>query len=296
MARLILRLDARSLRVLAALYLHPLLSTPQLAVVFGVQLTSAERMLRRLRRLDLVQMQACSGVQRCVLSDPGVRLLTRCAHLAGGAHAVQTSSYPPRVLRRYQREIRALARTPEHTEGVYSFFTALFQSCAQERARGHDATLLWWETGNVCARAFRDAGGWRTIRPDGAGEWRVEGKCFRFWLEWDRGTMGLRDLRAKFTAYARYVSSLDWRAEGSPTTPLPVLLVITPSLEQEALVEQALRATFPPSVPFAVYLTTESSLLAHRQGPLAPIWRPFGGRTTPLVQFSSPLTLSDSRV
>jgi hypothetical protein len=271
LARLTVRLDARSLSTLALLYLHPLLSTQQVAIVLGVQPPSAERMVRRLHSLGLVQMQTWNDVRHSALSDRGVLLLARCAHLPGGMCAVQANSHhPPHVLRRYQREARSLARTPEHTAGVYSFFTELLQSCAAEREQGHEA------------------GGWQVIRPDGAGECQIDGWRTLFWLEWDRGTMGLRDLRAKFTAYARYVSAQEWRAEG--LTALPLLLVVTSSEEQEALIEQALRATFPPTWPCAVYVTIESWLLAPRQGPLAPIWRPFGDRRTPLEHVISPLT------
>ncbi|MGH2505595.1 MAG: replication-relaxation family protein, partial [Ktedonobacterales bacterium] len=233
LARLTLRLDACSLRLLALLYLHPLLSTQQLAVVLGVQPASMERMLRQVRRLDLVQTSMWSGVQQVALSDCGVLLLAGCAHLPGTTRVpAQAGSQPPRVLRRYQREARSLARTPEHTEGVYSFFNALLQTCAVERTRGHDAALLWWETGSACARAFRDSGGWHTIRPDGAGEWRIDGQRFRFWLEWDRGTMGPRDLTAKFAAYTRYLQLGEWRVDGND--PLPALLIVTSDVPQEA--------------------------------------------------------------
>jgi len=286
LARLMLRLDARSLRLLALLYVHPLLSTGQLAAALGVQLPSAERMLRRVRRLNLVQEQAWNGATRPALSEPGLLLLARCAHLPGGAWTTRANGDPPRVLRRYQRDVRSLARVPEHTEGVYSFFTSLLQACRTERAHGHDAALLWWETGSVCARAFHEHDGWQAIRPDGAGECRVEGRRFRFWLEWDRGTMGPRDLRAKFAAYARYVRSHEWRADGN--TPLRALLVVTTSEEQVASIEQALGATLPAHLAFNVYIATSAALLA--QGPLAPIWRLW--RTAEPVRAAVPLRLA----
>ena len=269
LARLTVRLDVRSLRMLIVLYLHPLLSTQQLATVLGIQPTSAERMLRRLRRLDLIQRQMLSGVQLGALADRGVLLLAHCAHLPGGARAVQTSGHLPRTLWRYQREVRALARTPEHTAGVYSFFVALLQSCRAERAQGLDAALLWWEIGARCARAFHDAGAWQVIRPDGAGEWRVDGQRFRFWLEWDRGTMGPRDLSAKFTAYARYLQSGEWRVDGNE--PLPALLIVTQSDEQMARLEQALKEALPTSFLPQVVLALTAELRAH--GPLSAIWR-----------------------
>ena len=35
----------------------------------------------------------------------------------------------------------------------------------------------------------------------------------RFWLEWDRGTMNVRDLAVKFTSYASYIASREWARE-----------------------------------------------------------------------------------
>lgn len=182
LARLVLRLDARSLRLFTALYLHPLLSTQQLAIVLSVLSTSVARTLRRLRHLDLVHRQLWGVVHQCMLTDRGVLLLARCAHLPGCACASLDSGEPPRALQRYQREVRSLTRTPEHTEGVYSFFIALLQSYRAERAQGHDAALLWWETGARRTRAFHEAGSWQMLRPDGAGEWRIEAQRFRFWF------------------------------------------------------------------------------------------------------------------
>ena len=97
----------------------------------------------------------------------------------------------------------------------------------------------------------------------------MEGRRFRFWLEWDRGTMGPRDLRAKFAAYARYVRSHEWRADGN--THLPAMLVVSTSEEQVVSIEQALGDTFPANLALNVYIATSAALLA--QGPLAPIWR-----------------------
>ena len=200
----------------------------------------------------------CFGPLEVVYDESLLRRVTREQVEAG-----------PRTLWRYQREVRALARTPEHTAGVYSFFVALLQSCRAERAQGLDAALLWWEIGARCARAFHDAGAWQVIRPDGAGEWRVDGQRFRFWLEWDRGTMGPRDLSAKFTAYARYLQSGEWRVDGNE--PLPALLIVTQSDEQMARLEQALKEALPTSFLPQVVLALTAELRAH--GPLSAIWR-----------------------
>jgi hypothetical protein len=48
------------------------------------------------------------------------------------------------------------------------------------------------------------------------------------WLEWDRATMGTRDLLAKFRTYAHYVISYEWFREHAG---LPLLLMVTPGKE-----------------------------------------------------------------
>jgi hypothetical protein len=46
------------------------------------------------------------------------------------------------------------------------------------------------------------AGQWYNLRLDALAEYRVGQRQVRFWLEWDRGTMNVRDLAVKFTSYA----------------------------------------------------------------------------------------------
>jgi hypothetical protein len=52
----------------------------------------------------------------------------------------------------------------------------------------------------------------------------------RFWLEWDRATMGARDLVAKFKMYTQYVTSYEWFKEHRV---MPYLLVVVPGKEQK---------------------------------------------------------------
>ena len=49
-------------------------------------------------------------------------------------------------------------------------------------------------------------------------------------MEWDRATMGTRDLVAKFRTYAHYMTSSEWFRE---LAGLPLLLMVTPGKEQE---------------------------------------------------------------
>ena len=88
-----------------------------------------------------------------------------------------------------------------------------------------------------------------------------------FWLEWDRGTMNVRDLAVKFTSYAHYIASREWAREHSM---LPVLICVVPEIAQERRMQRVAlaRLTSPPGV--MVWTTT--IMLLNEQGPLAPIW------------------------
>ena len=52
----------------------------------------------------------------------------------------------------------------------------------------------------------------------------------RFWLEWDRGTMNVRDLAVKFTSY---IASREFAREHSI---LPVLICVAPDIAPAAFI------------------------------------------------------------
>ena len=54
-------------------------------------------------------------------------------------------------------------------------------------------------------------------------DYRVGQQRTHFWLEWDCGTMNVRDLTIKFTAYASYIATRQWAREHSM---LPVLVCV----------------------------------------------------------------------
>jgi hypothetical protein len=60
-------------------------------------------------------------------------------------------------------------------------------------------------------------------------EFRAGSQPLRFWLEWDRGTMNVRELAVKFDAYQQYISSREWARERSS---LPRLLCVAPDIAQ----------------------------------------------------------------
>ena len=119
----------------------------------------------------------------------------------------------------------------------------------------------------MCERHYRVSEQWYNLRPDALAEYRVGQPQMRFWLEWDCGTMNVRDLTVKFTAYSHYIASREWAREHSV---LPVLICIAPDISQERRMQRVAQAklTSPPGL--VVWMTTE--VLLNEQGPLAPIW------------------------
>jgi hypothetical protein len=127
--------------------------------------------------------------------------------------------------------------------------------------------LLWWETGAACERRYYDHERWHNFRPDAMGEYQGEEQRVRFWLEWDRATMGTRDLVAKFRTYTQYVTSHEWCKEQRV---MPYLLVIVPGKEQEMRIARIVE-NVRVNTPGLVILTTTATRLKD-SGPLAQIW------------------------
>jgi hypothetical protein len=151
----------------------------------------------------------------------------------------------------------------QHTAGIYRFFASLAD--AARRAPGLE--LCWWETGSMCERRYQVGEQWYNLRPDALAEYRMGQQCTRFWLEWDRGTMNVRDLAVKFTSYAHYFASREWAREGSI---LPALVCVAPDIAQERRVQRVAQARLIQCTGLEVWTTTE--VLFHEHGPIAPIW------------------------
>ena len=82
----------------------------------------------------------------------------------------------------------------------------------------------------------------------------------RFWLEWDRGTMNVRDLVIKFTSYAFYIASREWAREHSM---LPVLICVAPDIAQERRVQRVAQDRLTRSAGLIVWTTTEALFNEH---------------------------------
>jgi hypothetical protein len=103
------------------------------------------------------------------------------------------------------------------------------------------------------------------LKPDALAEYRVGPKPLRFWLEWDCGTMNVRDLALKFTAYAHYIASREWARERSL---LPQLVCIAPDIAQERRMHRMAQASLRQRPGLVIRMTTHLT----ERGPLAAIW------------------------
>jgi hypothetical protein len=119
----------------------------------------------------------------------------------------------------------------------------------------------------MCERRYRVGEQWYNLRPDALAEYRMGSQQVRFWLEWDRGTMNVRDLAVKFNSYAHYIDSREWAREHSM---LPVLICVAPDIAQEKRMQRVAQDSLTLSKEVVVWTTTAMLLKDH--GPLAPIW------------------------
>jgi len=286
LTRAMQQLEPRHMSILNLLYEHPLLSVANLAAFLDVADVTVDRYLRLLTRLELTSDQPAvksseanlCGQDRChALTHFGLSLLAAGAGLtrwhARAAEPQRSGSVQrlPAYIVRYEREVTAFAHALEHTAGIYSFFAQLATVAHLNDPPEPHHSLLWWETGRACERYYREMDGWHAMRPDGAGEYQAGQRRFRFWLEWDRGTMNRRDLEVKFAAYDHYIRSREWRTDGND--PLPMLLVVTSNVAQETLIGQALRTALADHPAFTIRLTLQERLSMYN--PLSAIWKPY---------------------
>jgi hypothetical protein len=120
-------------------------------------------------------------------------------------------------------------------------------------------TLLW----EVCLRRYRDLDHWHNLRSDAVAEYQAGERRVRFWLEWDRGTMNVRDLVIKFTPYAHYIASREWAREDAR---LPRLFCVAPDIAQERRMQRVAQTRLAETSGLMLWTTTEVLLKEH--GPL----------------------------
>lgn len=256
-----LGLTPRHWDVILLVFAHPFLSQEDLSSLLALSHTSVNLLLA-----DLKQARYLVGVhtpvgERWQLAEDGLLLLARLAF----CHVHRLVHFPGEAVLQ-QRGTPGLLHQIHHTAGVYGFFAQL----SAQLSRLPDAHLRWWETGPISERHFRYGEKTYRFRPDALAAIQIGEQRWSFWLEWDRGTMHMKDLQIKFATYAMYLVSREW-ARSSPY--LPTLLCVTPEIGQERrLAEAARRCLVHMPAAFRVY-TTIFPLLA-TQGVLAPIWQP----------------------
>ena len=205
MAYLGLTLGHRHLDLLQFLFTYPLLDEREMAALLEREVSSIERYLRVLHKSGCMVPMMTDGGQRWRLSERGLRLIAAMQHIS--IHSIATLEESDGGESLVQHGVDVLVHHLEHTAGIYGFFASLSQAASQERLQGREHRLLWWETGSACERRYRDHDHWHNLRPDALAEYQAGKQRVRFWLEWDRGTMGTRDLAVKLRTYAQYVAS-----------------------------------------------------------------------------------------
>ena len=259
-----LRLTPCQWSILHLLLNHPLLSDQELAAFLMVQRKSVRSLVYTLHRLGCLEGSRTEAGTRWYLGERGMRLLSLANHLHVRNLAVftgdETGTERPTMK---QRGVDWLLQHIQHTAGIYSFFATLTE--AAQREPGH--ALCWWETGAMCERRYRVGEQWYNLRPDALAEYHLASRQIRFWLEWDRGTMNVRDLAIKFASYAKYIASREWARERST---LPRLFCVAPDVAQERRIQRVAQAGLTYTHGVEVWTATE--VLLNEHGPLAPIW------------------------
>ena len=276
-----LRLTPCHWSILHMLLAHPLLSDEELAALLGIQRRSVRCSLYELHHLYCLEPIATEVGKRWHLCGRGLRLIAAAnrVHIRTIA-ALSDDGAESKTSTVVQRGEDWLLQRIGHTAGIYGFFAGLALVARQEP--GQD--LCWWETGPVCERRYQVGEQWYNLRPDALAEYRVGQQRTRFWLEWDRGTMNVRDLAVKFTSYAHYIASREWAREHSM---LPVLVCVAPDIAQERRMQRVAlaRLTSPPGL--MVWTTTR--VLLDERGPLAPIWLQMRPQSSQAAQSSNVL-------
>jgi hypothetical protein len=242
------------------------LSDQDLAAFLALQQKSVRTMVSTLHRLGCLDAIPTEAGTRWRLGERGLRLIAAANHFHVRNLVVNSGDETGSgTITLKQRGVDWLLEHIQHTAGIYRFFVALTKAARQEP----EHQLCWWETGARCERRYRVGEQWYNLRPDALAEYCVGQQRFRFWLEWDRGTMNTRDLAVKFTSYAQYLASREWVHEHSA---LPRLVCVTPGIAQERRMQRIARIKLAYLHRLEVWTSTE--MLLNEHGPLAPIWMP----------------------
>lgn len=98
-------------------------------------------------------------------------------------------------------------------------------------------------------------------------DYRMGSQHIRFWLEWNRGTMNVRNLAIKFSSYRHYIASRQWASE---SLSLPTLCCIAPDIVQERRLQRVAQSGLSQTP--GLVLRTITEVLLREQGLLTAIW------------------------
>jgi len=231
LGRLALELTPSDVRMLDVVSRHPFLPLPGLAAALGWSTNRARR-----RRDDLIRR----GLARLLPANTSRGATLELAELTvkGLRFAAARLGFPLSVAVKMEGltgggpsqpigSRQSLSKNLTHTLGANAVFTHLQSSAARTIKRGGDKRgddeLVVWDGPGACSRG--------RVRPDGRGVYRRGGQLFYFFLEYDRGTSGIRPLLRKLNAYFEYLETGRFRQD-YPC--FPIVLVVTTSNAAEA--------------------------------------------------------------
>ncbi len=259
-----LRLHMRHLALLRLLWIFPLLSTPDLAALVGADEETIRRYLATLFITGCLSRIATPEGPRWLLRERGLRYVAALLQVTMQRVIERSPArHSAHAAERVQRGVLMLRRHLHHTAGIYRFMRLLYQAAATNARH----RVLWFESGHHSERGYRRHGVWHNFRPDAAFAYQAGEERLVAWLEWDEGSMSLRNLAAKLHEYQRVVRGREWVRYDTRTVPL--LLFVVPDSGQERRVVQIVRRILANS-GITVRSTTANRLATY--GPLAPIW------------------------
>ncbi|MPZ49988.1 MAG: hypothetical protein GEU75_11955 [Dehalococcoidia bacterium] len=262
---------------------HPLLTAEDLSLLVHCRRQQAQVVLKRLNEADLtkgiVKRKSDDGCDETYyfLARVGLEILAlrdgvpvrRYARYAAIAAAVNGWHGEGRL--------QTLLRQFDHTVGINQFCVRMVGE-----AERHGATAIRWLSASDSAARFSRGDAYRWLRPDSIVDLSWHGTTRRYFLEWDRGTERIQQLREKSFTYAAYFS---WLSNNGVTEDcLPMLLVVTTSTSREDLVRRTLRSTFQDAEQSPEHCLTSLISLVERYGSCGPVWLPSSAnRRQPLL-------------
>ncbi|MXY36306.1 MAG: hypothetical protein F4Y54_05960 [Dehalococcoidia bacterium] len=258
-------------RTLDALCDWPWITVEALAGLLGVSAAHASRLVLGLERRGLAHPVTAARRDRLVLTDRGLSLLARRDRSAVGAALKRWSAAPvdpdaPFEWRNVSgSRSRQLLRNLEHTEAVHGFMAAL---AVQARGLGWEVVRL--DPPHRASRYFRYGERLHSVRPDGFGLLRREGRAWPFFLEWERRAVRPATMRRRLAPYLHYYAT-ERPLEDHGARPA-VLIVFDGEIPQTHFLRVAREEMERTGIEVPLWVSDRETIA--EQGPLEPAaWR-----------------------